>query len=113
MTKDEEIQSILKSNRLQIEAQNRIIARLQANQREIAAAFDCQPSDGTDLVEAAKLLKREASAAPELLAALKLFAEGAADKRPCWCDDYTHEPGAKCDNCIAWDAIDKAEGRTA
>lgn len=51
------------------------------------------------------------AAAPELLAALKLFAAGAADKRPCWCDDYTREPGAKCDNCIAWAAIDKAEGR--
>ena len=112
MTKDEEIQSILKSNRLQIEAQNRIIARLQANQREIAAAFDCQPSDGTDLVEAAKLLKRESSAAPELLAALKMALEGL--------DFAQAQVGCQRDQRkllsylgLAQSAITKAEGRTA
>ena len=105
MTKDEEIQSILKSNRLQIEAQSRIIERLQANQREIAAAFDCQPSDGTDLVEAAKLLKREASAAPDLLAACKRVISY-------WNCGPRIVDGVDVDDVVKA-AISKAEGRTA
>ena len=105
MTKDEEIQSILKSNSLQIEAQNRIIDRLQANQREIAAAFDCKPSDGTDLVEAAKLLKREAAVAPELLAALQRV-------RDAWGGKPNYSDGFHVEDVVAA-AILKAEGRTA
>ena len=99
---DEEIQ-ILKSNRLQLAAQDRIIDRLQANQREIAAAFDCQPDGDADLVEAAKLLKREAAAAPELLGLLR---------------EYVHESRALGWGCSSLDeravvAIHKAEGRPA
>jgi hypothetical protein len=51
------------------------------------------------------------AAAPDLLAALRLFVnEGPSRARQCNCDDY--EPGIQCDQCIAWAAIDKAEGRT-
>ena len=47
------------------------IRELEGVLADVAAAFDCKPDDHSDLIEAAKLLRKEASAAPELLAALK------------------------------------------
>ena len=53
------------------EAYEQRIKKLEGVLADVAVAFDCKPDDHSDLIEAAKLLKREASAAPELLAALK------------------------------------------
>jgi len=50
-------------------------------------------------------------AAPELLDVLRLKAEAdpSSGERACNCDDY--DRGFKCDNCLIWAAIDKAEGK--
>jgi len=77
--KEHEIQDILRSNRLQIEAGERVIQRLQSNQRFLLAAL--------------KLLRD-----PEKLG-----------RWTCYCDDAEYA-GSKCDNCVATDAINKAEG---
>jgi len=53
------------------------------------------------------------AAAPDLLAALKLLRNPEGDGRwICYCEDSEHA-GMKCENCVATDAINKAEGRTA
>lgn len=53
------------------------------------------------------------AAAPDLLAALKLLRNPGGDgKWPCYCSD-PHYSGDKCENCVATEAINKAEGRTA
>lgn len=52
------------------------------------------------------------AAAPELLAALKLLRDPDSDGEwTCYCDD-PHYYGGKCENCIATEAINKAEGRS-
>jgi len=53
------------------------------------------------------------AAAPDLLAALKLLRDpGGEGKWVCYCTDPEYA-GRKCENCVATDAINKAEGRTA
>ena len=50
------------------------------------------------------------SAAPEMLAALHCVAGYESDgSRECRCDEL--EAGQKCDQCVIWAAIDKAEGK--
>lgn len=81
------------------------IKELEAVLADVATAFDCKPDDHTDLIEAARLLKREAAAAPELLAALKGMMEKFGS---------TVEPGEAGTDAVeaAVIAIHKAEGRT-
>jgi hypothetical protein len=55
------------------------------------------------------------AAAPDLLAALKMWMEletTCDGRRPCYCDDPEIAKHGKCYACIATDAIAKAEGVT-
>ena len=55
------------------------------------------------------------AAAPELLAALKMWMEletTCDGRRPCYCDDPEIAKHGKCYACMATDAIAKAEGVT-
>jgi len=57
---------------------------------------------------------RLVDAAPDLLAALKMWMEletTCDGLRPCYCDDPEIAKHGKCYACIATDAIAKAEGK--
>jgi hypothetical protein len=100
------------------EAYEARIKKLEGVLADVAKAFDCKPDDHTDLIEAAKLLKREAAAAPELLAALKQCREvllHLCHNCPAFEDDAPefNEGGIGYEACgQAIEIINKAEGRT-
>ena len=53
------------------------------------------------------------AAAPELLEACRLLLYQGTDRRPCYCLDPEYialTGGDRCDECVAADAIAKAEG---
>ena len=58
------------------------------------------------------------AAAPAMLEALKMLVPTKSDGSVlCYCEDFrrsmtAHDPEARCDYCVAMDAIRKAEGRT-
>ena len=94
------------------EAYEQRIKKLEGVLADVAAAFDCKPDDHSDLIEAAKLLRKEASAAPELLAALKMALEGL-DFAQAQVDCQRDQRKLLSYLGLAQSAITKAEGRTA
>ena len=99
------------------EAYEQRIKKLEIVLADVADAFDCKPDDHSDLIEAAKLLRKEASAAPELLAALKQCREALLQicHNSAFADDAPefNEGGVGYEACsVSIVAINKAEGRS-
>jgi hypothetical protein len=73
-------------------------------------------SDGRPFPDEERLANaRLIAAAPELLAALKMWMEletTCDGRRPCYCDDPEISQHGKCYACVATDAIARAEGIT-